>query len=155
MRSQNTTHLNTSTLIRGEDLQSRRPGPRSDAIVPHAASEAFITLLQRRLELELLVVLRCRDLDVGEGVREIDRSAEDTVINFNEGSVLVTVEVLKRGTRGFEDEEIGETRGKGGSNGVFALRRVNLWPIFRFNATLNSRLELTTALMTRLSSPSR
>ena len=83
-------------LIDSEDLQRGSPSSCGNAVVPDTARETFITLLQWNLEFQLLVVLRCDELDIGKGIAEVHGRAEDCVVDRDEGCVLVAVEVFKR-----------------------------------------------------------
>lgn len=120
------THLNTCTLIDSEDFQCGSPGSRGNTVIPDTARETFITLLQRNLEFQLLLVLWCHKLDIGESIAEIHGRAEDPVVHRDEGRVLIAVEVLERGASGFQNEKIGDSRGESRSQGLLSSRCVDL-----------------------------
>lgn len=64
---------------------------------------AVLALLHRHDEVELLLVGRGGQRDVGEGVREVDGGGEYAVVHGDERRELVAVEVLEGRAGRFED----------------------------------------------------
>ena len=98
-------YLHARTVIVSEDLQSSPPRTIRDIVtIPNRPSFYFTG----HYEFKLPNIRRCRDPDWRKCVREVDRGRKDPIIHFNQGGVLVTDEVLKLGTRGFENLNDGQ-----------------------------------------------